>query len=174
MFALILALAVAAQPDLSAPPPSDVRTLSLARPLEPPRQGLLHGREMFAAAGGVLVGDALVLGLGYGTLQLFARGTIAPTAGNFRNAALGWAATAVIVPPLAASLFASWTRSGPRRGAAWKAFLLTAVGHAAALVAGYAMGPAYWAIVPMQIAAMGPAASLGLNWGPARNALPER
>jgi hypothetical protein len=129
---------------------------------------------VFAAAGGVLAGDALVLGLGYGTLQLFARGAIAPSAGNFRNAAIAWAATAVLVPPLTATLFASWARAGPRRGAAWKSFLLTTVAHAAALAAGYALGPAYWAIVPVQIAAMGPAASMGLNWGPARDALPAR
>jgi hypothetical protein len=125
---------------------------------------LLVGREMLAASAGVLAADTLVLAAGYGVLQLFARGAIDPTAANFRAAFYGIAAAAVILPPLGSALFASWARTGPGIGGGWKAFLLSVAGNAVALAAGWALAPAFWAVVPVQLATMPLGASFGLHW----------
>jgi len=135
--------------------------------------GPFQGSELAAASVGVVAGDALVIGAGYLTLQLFAKGTFEPTAGNFRTAAYALGASALLVPPLTAALFARWARAEPASGALWKAMLLAAGAQAVALAAGVAASPRFWVILPVQLVGIGLAASLGLHWGP-RAAAPSR
>ncbi len=149
--ALVLQLA-AASPALAPQPPLDA--------------GPLQGRELAAGGLGVLAGDALVLGLGYATLQLFASDTFAPSASNFRTAAFVLAGAALVLPPLGASLAARLARVNPAAGGFWKALLLSTVGHAAALGAGYLAAPRFWIIIPVQLAGVATGSSLGLHWGP--------
>lgn len=136
--------------------------------------GPFQGRELAAASVGVLSGDALVIAGGYLTLQLFANGTLDPSATNFRRAAYGLAATALLVPPLTAVLLARWARAEPASGATWKAFLLAAFGHGAALAAGLAASPRFWVVIPVQLLAVTLGTSLGLHWGPRARAAPAR
>lgn len=134
--------------------------------------GPFQGRELAAAGLGVIAGDALVAGLGYATLQLFASDTFAPTAGNFRTAAFALAGAALVLPPLGASLAARFARASPAAGSFWKAFLLSSLGHAAALGVGYVAAPRFWVILPVQLAGVAVGSSVGLHWGPrARPAL---
>ncbi|HEX9399110.1 MAG TPA: hypothetical protein VF912_03280 [Anaeromyxobacter sp.] len=151
--ALVLHLAVAS-PGLSAP---------LQRPLDP---GPFQGSELAASSLGVLLGDALVLGSAYYTLQLFANGTFQPTAANFRTAAYSFGMAAIVIPPLTAVLLARWARAEPASGAAWKALLLATVGQMAALAAGYVAAPRFWVVIPAQMIAVGVGTTLGLHWGP--------
>lgn len=150
--------------------------LALASPALAPQPALdpgpLQGRELAAAGLGVLAGDVLVLGLGYGTLQLFAKDAFAPTAENFRTAAFVLAGAAIVLPPLGASLAARLARVGPASGGLWKALLLSAIGHTAALGVGYLAAPRLWLFIPAQLAGVAVGSSLGLHWGPrARPAL---
>lgn len=163
--AAVLAAALLAQgpgpPDLSIHP---------GERLGPGRAGVLErgpftGGELVGAGAGVLVGDAAVIGVAYGMFHLFTSGTLSPTATHFRNAAFALAATALVLPPLGATLGGSLARVGPARGAPWKAFLLSLVGHALALGVGYRLAPSYWAILPVQLATMSAATSFGLHWG---------
>jgi hypothetical protein len=135
----------------------------LAPPLDP---GPFQRSELAASSLGVFAGDALVLGSGYLTLQLFANGTIDPSARNFRRAAYALGAAALVVPPLAAVLLARWARAEPASGSFWKALLLATVGHAAALAAGIAAAPHLWVIVPVQLVGIGFGSTVGLHWGP--------
>lgn len=163
---LVVHLAVAAAPlALSVPPPVP----PAAGPLDP---GPFQGRELVAAGGGVLVGDALAVGVGYGTLQLFVNHGVSPSADNFRRAAYVLGAAALIVPPLVATLFATWARAGPASGHPLKAYLLATVAHAGALLAGYLAAPNYWVTIPVQLAGVAAGTSLGLHWGPRRTAAP--
>ncbi|MGC3997688.1 MAG: hypothetical protein QM767_09420 [Anaeromyxobacter sp.] len=133
--------------------------------------GLLRGRDLMGASLGTMAGDAAVAGLTFGTYLLFTRGVISPTVGNFRAAGLTLAAGALLLPPLGATLGGSLFHRGPRDGAAWKAFLLSLLGHSAALMVAYMAAPQYWALVPVQLGLMAPGTSLGLNWGPGHRGL---
>lgn len=157
---------------LLALPGAGVST-GLAPPLDP---GPFHGRELVAASLGALAGDALVLGAAYGALQLFANGTLRPSADNFRTTAYAFGAAALLVPPLTAVLLARLARAEPASGSAWKALTLAVVGQAAALAAGYYASPRFWLMIPVQLVAIGAGTSLGLHWGPRRRAVeaPER
>jgi hypothetical protein len=128
--------------------------------------GPFQGGELAAASLGVLGGDALVFGLGYATLRLFANDTLAPSAQNFRRAALVLAGSALLVPPLIAVLAGRLARAGPASGNAWKALALALVGHAAAVAVGYLAAPHLWVILPVQLALVSSGTSLGLHWGP--------
>lgn len=157
---LALLVAQAPPPDLAVRPP----------PLQPPRGAALGdavgGGEIGGALLGVVAGDAAVLGLAYATYQAFVSGATAPTAAHFRHAAIGLAASAVILPPLGAALGGALGRSGPTRGGFWKAFLLATLGHAASLAAGYLVAPAYWVILPVQLSLMTTGVAFGLHLGP--------
>jgi hypothetical protein len=154
-FALALHLVVAVPP--------------LAPPVDP---GPFQGGELAAASLGALAGDAIVLGAGYATLQLFANGSFAPTAGNFRRAAFVFTGAALVLPPLLAVVGGRLGRAGPASGNVWKALLLAAAGHAASLAVGYFATPHYWAIVPAQLALVATGTSVGLHWGPRHGAAP--
>jgi hypothetical protein len=165
-----------ATPALGAP-----RRAALDGPLGPSRPlrgpggsdpGLFSVRELGAAAGGVLVTDAAVIGAAYGTLQLFAHGSLSPTAGNFRTAAFSLAAASLLAPPLVATLFAALARRGPSSGAVWKALLLSTLGNAIALGSGVLAAPQYWAIVGIQLATIPALTSIGLHWGSPPHANP--
>jgi hypothetical protein len=135
----------------------------LAAPLDP---GPFQRSELAASSLGVFAGDALVLGSGYLTLQLFANGTLDPSARNFRRAAYVLGAAALVVPPLTAVLLGRWARAEPASGSFWKALLLASVGHAAALAAGIAASPHVWVVIPVQLVAIGVGTTVGLHWGP--------
>ena len=121
---------------------------------------------------GALVGDALVLGAGYGALQLFAHEAIEPTAGNFRRAAFVMTGAGLVVPPLLAVLGA---RLANGQGQSfWRGLLLATAGNALALAVGYWASPQLWAFVPAQLAAVGAGTSLGLHWGSRRRDLGRR
>jgi hypothetical protein len=154
------ALAVALHLALAAPGPG--LAPALAPRLDP---GPFQNRELLASSLGVLAGDALVVGGAYGTLRLFANGTIRPTADNFRSWAYGAGIAALLVPPLTAVLFARWFRVEPASGALWKALLLAMAGHAVALVAGYYTLPNVWVIPTVQVVTMSAATTFGLHWG---------
>jgi hypothetical protein len=150
--------------------------LALASPALAPQPRFdaapIQGRELAAAGLGVLAGDALVIGLGYTTLRLFASDTLSPTADNFRTAAFVMAGAALVLPPLGASLAARLARVSPAAGGFWKALLLSSLGHAAALGVGYVAAPRFWVILPVQLAGVAVGSSVGLHWGPrARPAL---
>jgi hypothetical protein len=142
--------------------------LALASPgLVPPLQdpGPFQGSEIAASSVGVFAGDALVLGAGYYTLQLFANDTIDPNATNFRRAAYGIGAAALLVPPVVAVLLARWARAEPASGSVWKALLLATLGHATAIAAGIAASPHIWVILPVQLVLVSAGATVGLHWG---------
>lgn len=147
-----------------ASPGTSLRGAPEVEPLRDP--GPLQGSELAASSVGVVLGDALVLGGGYGTLQLFANGTFRPTATNFRRAAYGFGAAVLFVPPLTAALFGSWARAEPASGAFWKALLLATAGQAIAIGAGLAAYPHLWVMVPVQLVAVSLGTTLGLHWGP--------
>lgn len=141
--------------------------LVLAAPLTPVpdlRPGPLPGSTLALASVGALTGDALVFSAGYLTLQLFASGSIAPTATNFRRAAYGMAAAAVLVPPLTAVLLGRLGRGG-RDATVWRALLLTAAGQVTTLAVGWAAAPHFWVMLPVQLATLSLGTSLGLHWG---------
>jgi hypothetical protein len=148
-------------PHAVPPAPLDLRPV-------PHEGGPVAIPEMAAAAAAVVLGDAAVLGGAYGILELAAHGAIAPTAENFRSWAIGTGVAALLVPPLAAALFATLWRRGPASGALWKAFLLATAGNVAALAVGLVAAPQYWAVLAVQLATMPAAASLGVHWGSAR------
>jgi hypothetical protein len=171
------------EPGTSAatPAPGATRRAALDGPLAPgrplrgpggPDPGLFSVRELGAAAGGVLVTDAAVIGAAYGTLQLFAHGGLSPTAGNFRAAAYSLAAASLLAPPLVATVFAALARRGPASGAVWKALLLATLGNAIALGSGVLAAPQYWAILGIQLATIPTLTSIGLHWGPPPHASP--
>jgi len=124
----------------------------------------LAGQTLALASAGALTGDALVLGAGYLTLQLFANGAISPNAGNFRHAAYGFLAAATLVPPLTAVLLGRLGHGG-RRATVWRALALAAAGQVATLAVGYAAWPHYWVMLPVQLAVVSVGTSLGLHWG---------
>lgn len=136
---------------------------SVAPRLDP---GPFQGGELAAASLGLLAGDALVLGLSYATLRLFANDTFAPTAGNFRNAAFVLGGVALLVPPLLAVLGGRLARAGPASGSVWRALLLSAIGQAASLAVGYLAAPRFWAVIPAQLALVTSGTTVGLHWGP--------
>ena len=156
MSALALALHLA----LAAPGPG--LPAGLAPRLD---AGPFQGREIAASSLGVLAGDALVLGGAYATLQLFANGTIRPSADNFRSFAYGLGVAALLVPPLTATLLARWFRAEPAAGALWKAALLAVAGQGVALAAGYYTSPNYWVIPAVQVLAVTAGTTVGLHWG---------
>jgi hypothetical protein len=162
---MLATAALALQLALASPgsAPVAMGTPSLAPRLDP---GPFGGGELALASVGVLAGDALVVGGGYVALSMFANGTLQPTAGNFRTAAYALAASAVLVPPLTAVLFARFGARGPLSGAVWKAMLFAAAGQATALAAGYLGAPHFWIILPVQLATVSLGTSLGLHWGP--------
>jgi hypothetical protein len=131
----------------------------------PPDPGPFGGAELAASSVGTVVGDALVIGAGYGALQLFANGTFRPTAANFRTAALAIGVTAIVVPPLTAALLGRLAQAEPASGAFWKALLLATAGQAIALGAGVAAYPRLWVILPVQLVTLSLGTTLGLHWG---------
>jgi hypothetical protein len=159
------ALALALHLVLAAPGPAGLPP-SLAPRLADP--GPFQGRELVASSLGVLAGDALVIGAAYGTLQLFASGTLRPSADNFRSMAYGVGVASLLVPPLTAVLLARWFRADPASGALWKALLLAVAGQAAALAVGYYPAPNFWLIPPAQMLAVGAGTTVGLHWGRGR------
>ncbi len=158
-FALALQLAVAV-PAIPQPPPVD--------------RGPFDAGELAASGLGALAGDLAVVGAGWGTLQLFAKGAIAPDAHNFRNAAFTLLGAAVVVPPLTAALLGYAARSRPTSGAFWKAYGLAMAGQAAALGAfylsarsGLGFSPVQlWTFLPLQVISLAVGTSVGLHWGP--------
>lgn len=148
---LVLAAPGAGIPAGLAPPPLD--------------PGPFEARELVASSLGVVAGDALVIGGTLYTLKLFARGTIPPSADNFRSFAYGLGIAALVVPPLTAVLLARWFRAEPASGAVWKALLLAVAGEAAALAAGYYTTPNFWVIPVVQVLTIGAGTTLGLHWG---------
>lgn len=148
---------LAARPSLALPP---APRASLA----PRLRGPFGGKELVMAGLGALAGDALVLGVGYGTLQLFANDVIDPSAQNFRRAAFALAGAALVVPPLLAVLSARLV-AGPDARSLWKGLLLATAGHALALATAYWAGPNVWAFLPAQLAAVSAGTSVGLRWG---------
>ncbi len=151
--ALALHLAAAAAPSLAPalPPPHD--------------PGPFEGGELIASGLGALGGDALIVGAGYATLQMFANGALQPNAHSFRNAAFLLAGAAVIVPPLTAALLGKLARSPPASGSFWKAFALATAGHAIALGAAYVAYPRFWVFLPVELVAVAAGTSVGLHWG---------
>jgi hypothetical protein len=128
--------------------------------------GPFGGGELMLASSGALAGDALVLGGGYLALTMFARGTLEPSAANFRTTAYVLGASALLVPPLTAVLLARLGARGPLSGAIWKAMLLAAAGQAAALATGYLAAPHIWLVLPVQLVTVSLGTTLGLHWGP--------
>lgn len=169
MLATALAAALLAAtptgPDLHAAPPAGLEMVPLGGGVRTLDGGPFRRGELIGAGAGILAGDALVLGLAYGTYQLFVSGAVSPSVGNFRVAAYGLAAAALLLPPLGAVIGGGIGRSGPARGAYWKAFLLSLVGHAASLMVGYFTAPNYWSMLPVQLATMSAGTSFGLHWG---------
>ncbi|HET8539780.1 MAG TPA: hypothetical protein VFL83_07895 [Anaeromyxobacter sp.] len=158
----------AAAPDAAAPSaaPGRFRAIGLApRRLDP---GPFRAGEIAGAALGVFAGDAAVLGSGYLALQLFATGTIRPTATNFRRAVYGLGVAALVVPPLTAVLVARLMGGPAAPGGYWKALLLASLGQAAALAVGYLAAPHLWIVLPVQAIAVSVGASYGLHWGGGR------
>jgi hypothetical protein len=153
MLPLALALHLAA----AAPGPS------LVPMLDP---GPFQGGEIAASSLGVVAGDALVVGAGFLTLQLFANGTLFPSASNFRRAAYATGVSSLVVPPLTAALLARWARTNPASGSLWKALLLATAGQAIALGAGYLAAPRFWVILPVQLVTVAVGTTIGLHWGP--------
>jgi hypothetical protein len=172
--ALVLHLALAAgTPDVAVAPSSLPPEAGADRGprLEltlPPTSGgprPFRAGEVVSAALGGLAGDALVIGAGYLALQLFANGTIDPSAVNFRRAAYGLGVAALVVPPLTSVLLAKLGGGPHARGGFWKALLLATAGQAAALAAGYFASPHFWVVLPVQALALSLGTSFGLHWG---------
>ncbi len=141
--------------------------LALASSLTPVpdlHPGPIAGSTLALASVGTLAGDALVISAGYVTLQLFASGAISPTATNFRRAAYGMVAGAVLVPPLTAVLLGRLGRGG-RDATVWRALLLAAAGQVTTLAVGWAAAPHFWVMLPVQLATLSLGTSLGLHWG---------
>lgn len=166
--ALHLALAAGA-PEVAlapSPPEADDRRprLELTIPASD-GPGPFRAGEIASAALGGLAGDVLVIGGGYLALQLFANGTIDPSAENFRRAAYGLGVAALVVPPLTSVLLAKLGGGPHARGGFWKALLLATAGQAAALAAGYFASPHFWVVLPAQALALSLGTSLGLHWG---------
>jgi hypothetical protein len=135
-------------------------------PVPPPGEGgPVNAGVVAASTGGAFVGDVLVLGLGYGALQLFASGALEPTADGFRHAAYAVGAAGLLLPPLLGALGARWAHG---RGPFWRAALYAVVGQALALAAGWAAWPRAWAFLPAQAAGVGFGAALGLRASPSR------
>ncbi len=156
-------------PALAPAPAPRLRAMTLVpRELDP---GPFRPGELVGATFGAFAGDALVLAAGYETLQLFANGTLSPSATNFRRAVYGLGAAAILVPPLTAALAAKLGSGRNASGALWKAMLLATVGQAAALAAGYYAAPHFWVILPVQAITLSVGASLGLHWGPTAQAI---
>jgi hypothetical protein len=163
----MLALALALSLVLASPGTDPLRIPAPAPALSQRLDsGPFGGGELMLASTGALAGDALVIGGGYLALALFARGTLEPSAGNFRTTAYVLGASALLVPPLTAVLLAKLGASGPLAGGVWKAMLLAAVGQVAALAAGYLAAPHLWVVLPVQLAAVSLGTSVGLHWGP--------
>lgn len=154
----VLALALALHLVAAAPP------LAPAFPA-PSDPGPFQGGELIASGLGALGGDLLVLGAGYVTLQMFANGTLDPSAHNFRHAAFILAGTALVVPPLTAALLGRLARASPASGSFWKAFALATVGHLVALGAAYVAAPQLWVFLPVELVAVAVGTSVGLHWG---------
>jgi hypothetical protein len=192
--ALHLALAVAA-PAATPTPPTSTSTSSpaattaadltlVAPPARPPLRavtlipreldpGPFRPAEMAGATLGAFAGDALVLASGYGALQLFASGALAPTAAHFRHTVYALGIGALVVPPLSAVLLARLIGGPGARGGFWKALALASLGEVVALAAGYYAAPNFWVVLPVQAVAISLGASFGLHWGPRARAAPE-
>ncbi len=153
----MLALALALRLASAAPVPD------LAIPRDP---GPFGGGEIVGASLGTAAGDALVVGAGFLTLQLFANGTFFPSAANFRRAAYAMGVSSLVLPPLTAVLLANAARARPASGGVWKALLLATAGQAIALGAGYLAAPQFWVILPVQLVTIAVGTTLGLHWGP--------
>lgn len=132
----------------------------------PPDPGPFGGGELAAASLGVLLGDVLVVGAGYGALRLFADGALEPTASNFRHAAYVLGATALVVPPLTAVLLARWTERVRGSGSTWKGLILATAGHTLSVAAGLLAAPDLWLMVPVQLVLVAVGTTVGLHWGP--------
>jgi hypothetical protein len=155
----VLALSLALHLAAAAP-------AQLAPSLVPtPDPGPFTGGELIASGLGVLGGDLLVVGAGYGTLRLFASNVIYPSAHNFRNVAFVLAGSALVVPPLTAALLGGLARASPASGSFWRAFALALVGQVAALGVTYLAAPQYWVFLPAQLLAVAAGTSVGLHWG---------
>lgn len=170
--ALHLALAAAGAPEVAATSSSIPHEAAAERRprLEltlPPTGGPrpFQAGEVVSAALGGLAGDVLVLGAGYVALQMFANGTLDPSARNFRRAAYGLGVAALVVPPLTSVLLAKLGGGPHARGGLWKALLLATAGQAAALAAGYFASPHFWVVLPVQALALSLGTSFGLHWG---------
>lgn len=151
-----------------APPAAAPRLHAITLAPQQLDPGPFRPGEVLGATFGAFAGDALVIAAGYETLQLFANGTLSPSATNFRRAIYGLGAAALVVPPLTAVLLAKLGAGPHASGALWKAMLLASVGQAAALAVGYYAAPRFWIILPVQAITLSLGASLGLHWGPAR------
>lgn len=178
MLAPVLAAAILAAtpagPSLHAVPPPGIGTPDpLGGGVRTLDRGGFRARELVGSSVGVMAADAAVLALTYGAYQLFVSGAVSPSVGNFRRAAYGLGAAALLLPPLGAVVGGGMARAGPTSGAYWKAFLLSMVGHAAALMVGYLSAPNFWAVLPVQLATMSAGTSLGLHWGGARDRGPD-
>ncbi len=170
---VVAAALLAAAPDLHAVPPARLGTDPLGGGVRTLDHAGFRARELVGSSVGVMAADAAVLALTYGTYQLFVSGAVSPSVGNFRRAAYGLGAAALLLPPLGAVIGGGLARAGPTSGAYWKAFLLSVVGHAAALMVGYVTAPNYWAVLPVQLATMSAGTSLGLHWGGGRERGPD-
>ena len=148
MLALFLAVNLAA-----VPPPPQADPLSLG-------PGPFRPSVVTAGAVGATLGDVLVVGLGWGTLQLFANGALEPTAEGFRNAAIGLAVAGVVIPPLTAALLARWSHGG---GRFWRSALLALGAQVAALGVGYLAWPHAWVFLPAQALGVGVTSAIGLG-----------
>ncbi len=152
MLALALALDLVAAPVNAAVPPLD--------------PGPFDGAELAASSLGAVAGDALVVGAGLLTLQLFAQDAFYPSAPNFRRAAYAMAFSSLVVPPLTAVLIGRLARAQPAAGSVWKALLLATAGQAIALGAGYLAAPQFWVFLPVQLVTVAIGTTLGFHWGP--------
>jgi hypothetical protein len=132
-------------------------------------RGPFAPRELLGAGGGLVLGDAAFLGVAWGAYALVTSHTIAPTLPNFRRVGLALATAAIVLPPLGATAGAKLA-GGPSARGFWKALLLSALGNAAAVAAGYYTAPTFWAILPVQLATMSLGASFGLHWPGGREA----
>jgi hypothetical protein len=165
--------ATAAVGDLTLSPPARAplrSTTLIPRELDlgPFRPGAMAG-----AALGAFAGDALVLGSGFWALQMFANGTLAPTASHFRHTVYALGVGALVVPPLTAVLLARLVGGPGVRGGFWRALALASLGEVVALAAGYYAAPKFWVVLPVQAVAMSLGASFGLHGGAHGRAAPD-
>ena len=130
--AAALLAATPAGPDLDAAPPAGLETVTLGGGVRAFEPGPFRAGELVGSGVGLLAGDALVLGLAYGTYQLFVSGALSPSVGNFRHAAYGLAAAGLLLPTSGRCVIGGRGVGGRLRPAPyWKAFLLSMVGHVA-------------------------------------------